>query len=880
MTTSVSCASIADAAGNLLFYTDGSTIWNNLNNVMLNGTGILSGKGTQCVLIAKQPGSNSIYYIFVSTDNGLHYSIVDISLAGGLGGVTLKNTFLTVIPQINKVTGTYYCNRTDLWILSQDQSTNVTRAYLLTSSGLNASPVISAIGSVNYGGFETGLKFSPDGRKLASSNVSGHFWQLYSFNAATGLIACAIQVSTPSQYYPGDIEFSPDGIKLYVRSAGINQVWQYDLSSGSAGGITASFFSGVSQGYYYYKRSLVLGPDGKIYIAQPSYHELAVINNPNVAGAGCNFVQAGQTLGIKRSEANLPNFIKPFSFSPAFTHTINLTSCQTVSFKTPQNANINCQSFSTTINWDFGDPASGTANTSSFPNPTHTYPGPGTYTCQLVSSYNCGSDTTIQIITILNTPPVLSITGTSTLCPGKTTTLTVSGASGYKWSTPSGGTSSGSIIVITPTLPGTNAYTVIGTSASGCTNTITALVTAYPQPTLTVSGNNFVCASTSTTLTVNGANSYTWSTGANTNTLLLNPTTNTTYSVSGTNLNGCENSSTVLVSVKPFPSVSINNPTSCVNNPVVLLVNTIPISGITFTWLAGGSNSPSISVNPTATSVYSVIADLNGCSITKSATVTLTELSVPVTNFHYTTPICHNAENPSPIHAINFNNGGNYFSTEGLSVNASSGIIDLANSGPGAYTVNYSLQQINCTAANSGTTSFVILKPPALHLNSYILIAPGTNTILSVSGGLSYTWTPDLWLSCVNCSTPLASPHESTQYCVRSEENGCINQVCVQIDVTCDANHDFSVPNAFTPNGDNLNDEFCLSGWDFCVWDFSVMIFDRWGEKIYESSKSNFCWNGIYKGQLLSSDTFIYVINATYSDNKKITKKGNINLIR
>ncbi|HOZ87330.1 MAG TPA: hypothetical protein PL029_06200, partial [Bacteroidia bacterium] len=87
------CASIADASGNLLFYTEGTTIWNQQQVVMANGGGLLGNQSTaQSALIVKQPGSASIYFVFTldaqGMSNGLRYSVVDMSLAAGMGSVT------------------------------------------------------------------------------------------------------------------------------------------------------------------------------------------------------------------------------------------------------------------------------------------------------------------------------------------------------------------------------------------------------------------------------------------------------------------------------------------------------------------------------------------------------------------------------------------------------------------------------------------------------------------------------------------------------------------------------------------------------------------------------------------------------------------------
>jgi len=78
-----------------------------------------------------------------------------------------------------------------------------------------------------------------------------------------------------------------------------------------------------------------------------------------------------------------------------------------------------------------------------------------------------------------------------------------------------------------------------------------------------------------------------------------------------------------------------------------------------------------------------------------------------------------------------------------------------------------------------------------------------------------------------------------------------------------------------------MNDEFCLQGWEQCIIDFTVIIFDRWGEKVFESKDPNFCWDGIYNNTIMDAQVFVYYIKAKYITlDKPIIKKGNISLIR
>ena len=98
------------------------------------------------------------------------------------------------------------------------------------------------------------------------------------------------------------------------------------------------------------------------------------------------------------------------------------------------------------------------------------------------------------------------------------------------------------------------------------------------------------------------------------------------------------------------------------------------------------------------------------------------------------------------------------------------------------------------------------------------------------------------------------------------------------------------MPNAFSPNNDGENDEFCLSrstgiptgqgGIEDCIKDLKITIYNRWGEKIYESNDKKFCWDGKYKDKLQNTAVFVYYLDATLISGETITKKGNISLIR
>lgn len=493
------------------------------------------------------------------------------------------------------------------------------------------------------------------------------------------------------------------------------------------------------------------------------------------------------------------------------------------------------------------------------------------YTVNGADGSGCSFSGTIT--PFLHPLPTISFPGAGTLCAGAIKTFTASGAKTYTWN----------MAAISPTIShgsasGPASYTVHGKDNNGCIGTATLNIQIV-SPQISISGQTVICSGIPVQLSAKGAATYTWDSGSQTSTIVVVSNTATRVSVSGRDLNGCQDTTSIAINVSPSPTLTLSNATTCAGQPVALTATTDPAAEVSITWEPGNHTGQLILVQPSASSFYTAVAAFHGCTDTAFAAVNVTEAITPNTQFVYGGPYCPADKSPYPELHPAFTAGGSFFSTPGLVVDKANGSIDLDASAPGNYAVTYTLSKIGCISAGTGTASVGILLSPQLNLQPHIVIAPGTSTVLLAGTASGFTWSPVTGLSCVYCPDPTASPVQSTEYCVTAEEDLCVDKACVLVEVTCDGGRDFSVPNAFTPNGDGENDRFCLRGWDLCIQDFSIMIYDRWGEMVFASPDPDFCWDGMYKGRMPATDVYVYLIKAHYTDGKELVRTGNITLI-
>jgi outer membrane protein OmpA-like peptidoglycan-associated protein len=329
-------ASVCDKKGNLLFYTDGTTIYNAKHKVMPNGKNLHGNtSATQSAIIIPKIGFPTQYYIFTIAElakpKGFCYSVVDMSLDKGLGDVIPQNKNIQLHTLVTeKLTAIKHQNGKDVWVIVHEWKSNKFLTFLITEKGVNTTPIISEIGSAHlplktdiYGPLNTQgyMKSNPDGINLAVALQGDGIIELFDFDNKTGKVSKPISIELPKKLQPYGIEFSPNGSLLYVALIGFSgKIYQYNLQKSSDSipktQMEIGNFSKKSR-----FGALQLAPDKKIYISQEDQNFLGVIHNPNNLGLSCQYEADYLKLNAKAG-LGLPNFI-PNLFEPQLTSTIN-----------------------------------------------------------------------------------------------------------------------------------------------------------------------------------------------------------------------------------------------------------------------------------------------------------------------------------------------------------------------------------------------------------------------------------------------------------------------------------------------------------------------------------------------------------------------------
>ena len=561
LVTSEGSASVADPiTGALLFYTDGVTVWNALNQVMLNGTNLQGGSpillsSTTAATIVRRPSSCNLYYIVTAdegssgnTSTGINYSLVDMSLDGGLGGIVPAQKNIPLVATTSeKLEIVPAANGNDFWFITHENNTFY--SVLLTSGGFQNPQIVSTAG----GGLASTaghLKVNNANNMLACGSFFESNMKLFSFDNATGIVSDLTEwkldpimlLFSPFVY---GVEFSPNGQYLYISN--VNSIVQYNLSVIDSAIIRNSAYTVQTGGSY---ASLQLGPDSNIYVNAGS---IEAILDPNLGGAASNYqfnyitnqTSAGGYGLPKKVYANAGAYISSISINTCGNYTAPWGTVYTQSGNYSQTiaSAVGCDSI---INLDLTiaalvAPIANLQACSSYTAPWGTvYTQSGTYIDTIITAAGC--DSIIEVNLTITGLPTLSVSAVSGTCsqPNGTATASATGGAGnyaYNWS--NGAT--GSFI----TGLSSGSYSVIATDQNGCSTASQVIVSTTPASgVILTSSDTIIGLNETATLEIVGGDTYNWSPAIGLNctdcpTVIASPQSSTTYTVTGTDSVGC-----------------------------------------------------------------------------------------------------------------------------------------------------------------------------------------------------------------------------------------------------------------------------------------------------------------------------------------------------
>ena len=414
------CATVSnEVTGQLLFYSDGQSVWDANHTVMPNGLNLFGGaylSSTQGPLIVPFPEDDSKYYLFTlddleydipQLDNGLRYTVVDMNQNNGLGDVDplQKNVFLTDF-LTEKMTVVRSEAIRGYWVIVHKRESKQFLAYKVDGCGVDPIPVISNVGTELLGAnsnfdprmpFYGSMKANHAGDRIAMPIDNSKFIDFYSFDAASGNLLNPITVEVTDNTPASPIRkygcsFSPDGSMFYYTNN--ISVYQLKLTAYDSLSIATSHTLIATPANPTFQ--IEEGLDGKLYVAIGGSNVLDVINAPN--STFCDYTSNALTtngLVLLGLPARVPE--RNFSSPPI---TMLPDSCwqSTTSFSINTGLSIN------QVSWSFGDPNSGGSNTSTMSVPSHSFSNVGTYTVSALVEFQCYTDTLALTISVVDCP--------------------------------------------------------------------------------------------------------------------------------------------------------------------------------------------------------------------------------------------------------------------------------------------------------------------------------------------------------------------------------------------------------------------------------------------------------------------------------------------
>jgi gliding motility-associated-like protein len=795
------CTAVSDRNGEILFYTDGETVYGRTGEILGQFIGG-DQTATMSVIAVPFPQDETMYYIFTTREvyNGdddffLSYAILDIKEITGAdpGEVMLDNLplFERSTERITALGG--YGN--NAVVVAHEYGNNTFRLYPITANGINP-PILQSIGSIHNLGQEESaegyMKFSQDGTKLAvalSSNGQ-NIVDLFDYADSTFTLSNHMVINFDElfpEYQVYGVEFSPQGNKLYVSLTGAtSRIYELRLDSADINFInqTKNLLREENQAF----GALQLGPDGQIYVAIDGSGTLATILPNEIPDQPSSFNPIGIDLQGRISGLGLPNFIQTVGTDvggPTATVT-GLCVGQETQFAGTATSIIDNYEWSVTKVGDsvrlFFDTNIAT---------TYTFLESGDYNVDFYIYNRCGLDTTIsQVVTVLDPPPPTSLPEVFAICTGSEVLEAYpAGTTGYTYLWNDGTTER----TFPVTEPGIFSVTVSyeNIDINGCTTSDTTFV-ADGRPEYDLGPDFTVCQDESIPDLQTGLNPTSYFFRWRINGVLSPDTTNTQpvdTSVPGNfvytvnvqdNLTTCFLEDTVNITVNPIPDLAytINNSTCGNANGEVIINNQPPNTQITLTDASG--LPVTLDNRPAGSYTLTVLDEISGC--VQIYTLNIIDTDSPVTT------------TPNPVDGCEFGDievllAGEIYPVDYNLIDVSTGtIVDsrqiLGDEFPADPNRTFEILNVDfgeydleiisggCTSIEAGIlvnklpTAGLDIQPDFVNCQTVVVVEPDPNNLYP---GQTYVWNgPNV----TELVAPVLSVSGSGTYTVRAEGAG------------------------------------------------------------------------------------------------------------
>jgi len=551
--------------------------------------------------------------------------------------------------------------------------------------------------------------------------------------------------------------------------------------------------------------------------------------------------------------------------------------------------------------WDFGDPSQPGLTSEEF-EPSHTYPGPGDYTVRLYYNtlFPC-ADTLFLPVTVTEpainlgfTPEFITCTDSAVVEFNNTTINTQGDIMSFQWTFSNGDMSTDENPVITFSEADNYTGQLIVTSDNGCQDT---LIQSFEVPLLVESISDSLLLCFGDTVFANpGFNpdyQYSWSppngvSDPNSSNPLIGPIENTIYNIEVTSLveAACNLTETLVVTVSPPLTLTTSGDQQICGDTAVLMASTnLPaefIWSLTPNFGIPLSTESEIRVSPSFLGTYFLIAtDSAGCTLRDTLQVNNNQIEAEVVG----TSIC--SSDTAQLEVVNFLPGipliYEWNPIESIIGSSTDETVLVSPQNTTNYTVLLE-NEMGCIATRNATVNVIDNNQSVDIISDRDTLIVGQLIQLEALAALpgTYQWSSgDTTLSAIDIANPTAQPiNDQTYTVVVTDDAGCTATASISVVVMtpeCDLPYVF-FPNAFSPNGDGENEVLRLYGVpvESAYW----AIYNRWGEKVFETHDANGVWDGRYKGEILAPDVYGYYLEVNCIGEGTLQTRGNVTLIR